>query len=221
MPCPLCLSGLTTLYFADIKRQYRQCGRCRLVFVPVSQHLTPEQEKAEYDLHRNSPQDAGYRKFLSRVFLPLSTKLPGPAKGLDFGCGPGPTLSVMFTEAGYAMDVYDKFYADHRRVFDEQYDFVTCTEVVEHFSTPGDTFELLFSLLKPGGWLGIMTKLVTDQSAFAQWHYKNDLTHIAFFSRDTFRWLANNRQCHLEFSGTDVILLQKPLCWRDGGDAPQ
>lgn len=181
------------------------------MFVPPKFHLSAEQEKAEYDLHCNSPQDEGYRQFLSRVLIPLVDKLPTSARGLDFGCGPGPTLSQMFIEAGYKMDVYDKFYATDRKVFHRQYEFISCTEVVEHLSSPGVTFDALFDLLKPGGWLGIMTKLVIDASAFAKWHYKNDLTHIAFYSSDTFQWLARNRRCHLEFGGKDVILLQKPL----------
>jgi len=179
------------------------------VFVPPSQHLSAEQEKAEYDLHRNSPQDAGYRRFLSRLLIPMMTKLPKGARGLDFGCGPGPTLSVMFSEAGYNMDVYDKFYANHPHVFSKQYDFVTCTEVVEHLSSPASTFAILYGLLKPGGRLGIMTKLVINSTAFTTWHYKNDLTHIAFFSQDTFEWLAHHWRYRLEFSGKDVILLQK------------
>jgi 2-polyprenyl-3-methyl-5-hydroxy-6-metoxy-1,4-benzoquinol methylase len=112
-------------------------------------------------------------------------------------------------EAGYSVSVYDKFYAPDRRVLDEQYDFITCTEVVEHLSEPANTFGELLAMLKPGGWLGIMTKLVIDRSAFATWHYKNDLTHIAFFSRHTFQWLASHWQCRLEFEGKDVIFLQK------------
>ena len=211
MFCPLCNNDVIRHYYADHNREYRQCDRCRLVFVPPAYHLGAELEKAEYDLHRNSPDDEGYRKFLSRLYIPITAKYPALAKGLDFGSGPGPTLSVMLVEAGYTMDVYDKFYANDSRVFSLQYDFITCTEVVEHLSVPGDAFDRLFGMLKPGGWLGIMTKLVIDKRAFATWHYKNDLTHIAFFSRDTFQWLADYWSCPLEFIGKDVILLQKPV----------
>jgi cyclopropane fatty-acyl-phospholipid synthase-like methyltransferase len=39
--------------------------------------------------------------FLSQVFNPVMVHLKKGAKGLDFGCGPGPTLSLMFEKQGY------------------------------------------------------------------------------------------------------------------------
>lgn len=211
MHCPLCTSKLIQPYHKDQRRDYWQCSVCQLVFVPKEQHLSDVLEKAEYDLHQNMPEDPGYRKFLSRLFIPMQDKQPPPALGLDFGCGPGPVLAQMFQEAGYTMQVFDKFYADEPDVLTGQYDFITCTEVVEHLSQPAETLDSLFAILKPGGWLGVMTKLVIDQTAFSRWHYKNDLTHICFYSRSTFQWLASHWHCPLEFIGSDVILLQKPL----------
>ena len=111
--CPLCHAQEPALYHQDRRREYYQCATCALVFVPSEQHLSAADEKAEYDQHQNSPQDTGYRRFLGRLFNPLATKLAPGARGLDFGCGPGPTLSVMFEEAGFDIDVYDIFYAPH------------------------------------------------------------------------------------------------------------
>ena len=162
MQCPLCDNLQIQAYYSDNTRDYWQCAGCRLVFVPKAFQLSEAQEKAEYDLHRNHPGDPGYRKFLSRLYLPMLEKQPPPAEGLDFGCGPGPALSHMFVEAGYTMQVYDKFYANNPGVLTRQYDFITCTEVVEHLSAPGKTLHSLFALIRPGGWLGIMTKLVKD-----------------------------------------------------------
>ena len=73
----------------------------------------------------------------------------------------------------------------------------------------GHELERLWSLLQPGGWLGIMTKLVSDQTAFANWHYKNDPTHVCFFSADTWRWWAREHDASLEILGADVILLRR------------
>jgi SAM-dependent methyltransferase len=210
MRCPLCRQSRTLEFFTDSRRDYYQCEQCALVFVPAAQRLSAEEEKAEYDLHDNDPNDAGYRKFLSRVFEPLRQRVAAPARGLDFGCGPGPALSMMFEEAGYTMALYDPFYADDPRVLTRTYDFISCTEVVEHLHEPGQMLEKLLSLLKPGGWLGIMTKLVIDRQAFSTWHYKNDMTHVCFFSRKTFQWFALRYDCRLEFVGNDVVLLQKP-----------
>ena len=105
------------------------------------------------------------------------------------------------------MALFDPIYADNPDVLHGQYDFITCTEVVEHFADPGQELRRLFSLLKPGGVLGIMTKQVRSPQAFSQWHYKNDPTHVCFFSRETFLWLARRYHWHPEFFGNDVILL--------------
>jgi hypothetical protein len=116
----------------------------------------------------------------------------------------------MFTDAGFDMAIYDPFYAPDRSVLQNHYDFISCSEVVEHFHSPGRELLFLWQLLAAEGWLGIMTKLVIDQQAFARWHYKNDPTHVAFFSRETFRFLANMLGAGLEFLDRDVNLLQKP-----------
>ncbi len=208
-PCPLCQSRRSRFFHRDKFRDYLRCDTCLLVYVPPAFHLNLTEEKAEYDLHQNDPADPGYRKFLSRLFLPLQEKLPADARGLDFGCGPGPTLSLMLGEAGYPVEIYDPFYADDREVFNRRYDFITASEVVEHLRRPDFELERLFSMLTENGLLGIMTKLVTSQKAFAGWHYKNDRSHICFFSEETFCWLARRWQAELEFRGKDVILLRK------------
>jgi hypothetical protein len=207
--CPLCRSPEASDFHRDSRRDYHRCHNCNLVFVPPAHQLSASEEKAEYDLHRNSPEDGGYRRFLSRLFLPMQELLPPGSRGLDFGSGPGPTLSGMFREAGHSVATYDKFYAPEVAVFAERYDFITATEVVEHLSDPHQELARMWACLRPGGWLGIMTKLALDPEAFARWHYKNDPTHLCFFSRTTFAWLAAHWQAELTFTGSDVILFQK------------
>ena len=207
--CPLCKGENTTPYFSDQFRDYLSCPTCALVFVPAMFHLSDEKEKQRYDLHDNDPADPRYRAFLSRLYNPLQARLRKGACGLDFGCGPGPTLSAMFRECGYVVDLYDKFYARNPQVFQRAYDFVTATEVVEHLRDPQFELQRLYRLVKPGGILGAMTKLATDCAAFENWHYKRDLTHICFFSRATFEWLGNLWRSKVEFIGADVILISK------------
>ena len=139
----------------------------------------------------------------------MQARIAPHSKGLDFGSGPGPTLSVMFEEVGHAVALYDHFYARNPSIFERSYDFITATEVVEHLHQPRQELDRLWASLKPGGYLGIMTKLVLDQAAFATWHYKNDLTHVCFFSRTTFQWLAAQWQAELTFEGKDVVILKK------------
>ncbi|MFG6136546.1 class I SAM-dependent methyltransferase [Halomonas sp. B23F22_10] len=208
--CPLCASTDHAPYHRDARRDYRRCRRCALVFVPAHQRLGPAEEKAVYDQHQNSPDDPGYRRFLSRLFEPLAAKLSPGARGLDFGAGPGPTLSVMFEEAGHPMAIYDAFYAPDAAALERTYDFITSTEVVEHLFAPGAELERLLGLLAPGGWLGLMTKRVPPGvEAFAGWHYILDPTHVCFFDEASFRWLADRWQLTVSFPAGDVVLLQK------------
>ena len=53
-----------------------------------------------------------------------------------------------------------------------------------------------------------MTKLVIDAEAFSRWHYKNDQTHISFFSRETLQWLATHYQAELNFFANDVAIFK-------------
>lgn len=208
--CPLCQSTNIAFYHSDKKRTYLQCQQCQLVYVSPQDRLSSAQEKAIYDQHQNNPDDIGYRRFLNRVAQPLIERLPTNAVGLDFGCGPGPTLSVMLQEHGLECALYDIFYFPDTQALQQRYDFITCTEAIEHFCQPSNEWQQLLSMLKPGGYLALMTKLVIDKAAFSQWHYKNDQTHVSFFSRATFEYLAHQHRFQLTFIGNDVILLQTP-----------
>ena len=210
IPCPLC-TGTSTRDYTQVKeRRYQICDTCALVFVPQEYHLSASDEKAEYDHHENDSKDAGYRRFLSRVSVPLLARLKPGSSGLDFGCGPGPTLSLILEEAGHSLALYDKFYATDATVLTKTYDFISATEVVEHLAAPGETLQQLWDMLARGGTLALMTKLVINKDRFQSWHYKDDPTHIAFFSTITFTWLADKRGAKLEFIENDVIFLTKP-----------
>jgi len=210
MQCPLCQSPETLAFFEDHTRTYLRCKNCNLTFAHHESYLSRAVERREYDLHENSPDDAAYRSFLNRLCGPLATRLAPNSIGLDFGCGSGPTLSVMLEELGHTVRLYDTYYELDKSVFDDRYDFITATEVIEHLHRPREELERLWWCLKSGGLLGIMTKLARDKSAFAQWHYKADLTHVCFFSRETFEWLARHWSAILEFVAADVVLFRKP-----------
>ncbi len=209
MICPLCQSSNTKQYHRDHKREYLQCGECELVFVPKQYHLKPSDERAEYDLHQNNPNDDHYREFLLRVYEPLIQRVAPGSKGLDFGCGPGPTLSVMLQEKGFNMTLFDPFYYPDTGVFNQQYDFITATEVIEHLAKPRYELTRLINVLKPEGILAVMTKRALSYDAFIHWHYKNDPTHIAFYSVKTFEWIASDSGMKLDIIKPDVVFLTK------------
>lgn len=207
--CPLC-HKTDIRHFSRIReRDYLSCRTCRLIFVPAEQHISADEEKSRYDQHNNHPDDPDYRTFLSRMFLPMHHRLNARSCGLDFGSGPGPTLSLMFEEGGHRMAIYDYFYAPTPSALEQPYDFITATEVVEHLQRPGFELERLWSLLNPGGLLGIMTQLVPESTPFANWYYLKDPTHVSFFSTSTCEWLAEHWEAELTFTGHNVMLFQK------------
>ena len=207
--CPLCKNIQTSFLYRDQYRTYPRCPNCALIFVARKDLLPPHQEKERYDLHQNDPQDEGYRQFLNQLAKPLIKRIgPPPMEGLDFGSGPGPVLAMILEEQGYRMTLYDPYYAPDKSPLQRSYDFVTCTETIEHFYAPDKDWRLLIKLLKPGGWLGIMTQLVQDIQSFPTMHYITDMTHVSFFSRVTFEYLADRDNLHLEFEADHLIFIK-------------
>jgi len=118
-------------------------------------------------------------------------------------------MSVMFEEVGHSVVNYDPFYAKQEELLKNKYDFITATEVVEHLHDPIKELDMLWGMLKPGGWLGIMTNLAFDSVSFKQWYYKDDPTHVCFFSPRTFEWLAAQWNTDVAYSKKNVILFRK------------
>lgn len=208
--CTVCLSKPLRLLVTVKGVPYWRCSYCEATLMEPAHWPAPAQEQAVYDLHDNNPDDPGYRRFLSKMTQPLLRQLPAGARGLDFGCGPGPALSRMLEKAGLSVALYDPLYYPDRSVFETTYDFITCTEVVEHLHDPNGTFVQLNQWLKPGGLLGVMTCFQTDDAKFANWHYRRDPTHVVFYREQTMRWIARELGWAIEVPVKDVVLFKKP-----------
>jgi len=207
--CPLCHNDGASEFHRDKLRPYFRCSTCALVFVPALFHLTAREEMQRYELHQNNPEDDAYRAFLMRLGSPLMERLEPGAVGLDYGFGPGPTLSLTLAENGFPTEIYDPYFADDPTMLDARYDFLTCTETVEHFRNPAKHWEQMVDLVKPNGWMGVMTSLITEDTDFKTWHYARDDTHIAFYSHSTIEWIADRYSLKLEVIDDSVILMKK------------
>ncbi|NNU82100.1 class I SAM-dependent methyltransferase [Halovulum dunhuangense] len=191
-------------------RSYHCCPACEMRFLDPAQLPSAQEEHAHYLNHENEPDDPRYRRFLSKLAKPLLERLPRASLGLDYGCGPGPALAAMLREAGHEVLLYDPFFAPDRSPLARAYDFVTCTEVAEHFHQPATEFARLRALVRPGGWLAIMTCFQTDDARFGDWHYRKDPTHVVFYRADTFRHLAGGWGWSCESPVKDVVLMRRP-----------
>ncbi|MFN3844649.1 MAG: class I SAM-dependent methyltransferase [Paracoccaceae bacterium] len=210
MICPVCIAASVQPLMAIDGRRYLRCPTCKATVLDPTFHITTAEEKAHYDHHQNDPEDQRYRAFLGKLANPLMQRLAPGSSGLDYGCGPGPALATMLHEAGHRMAIYDPFYAADASVLKQTYDFVTCTEVAEHFHHPAKEFARMMATVRPGGWLAVMTCFQTDDSRFADWHYRKDPTHVVFYREETLRHIAAAQGWSCDIPAKDVVLMQRP-----------
>ena len=208
--CPLCGGRDNRFAGQDSRRHFYRCASCHLVFVPPNERLSKARERRHYLNHQNSPTDQKYRAFLDRLFTPMNARLPPHSHGLDFGCGPGPALHLLFEEAGHTMRCYDPYFAPQKELLDNTYDFITLSEVVEHLYFPGEVFSQLLQMVVEGGRIGIMTRFLLPDTPIETWFYKNDETHVCFFSTQTFVCMAKQFQAQLQLEDNVAILI-KPI----------
>lgn len=192
----------------DAGRGYHRCAECDLVFLDPRHRLAPLGEVMRYLEHDNRRDDPAYLDFLRRVGDPVRARLPRGARGLDFGCGPVPVLGEWFTANDHPTASYDPLFHADDALLAERYDFVTCSEVVEHAHDPAVLFETLRSLVAPGGILGVMTRFHGLEAPFDRWWYRRDPTHVCFYSGRTMEWIAAGFGWTLELPRAHVALFR-------------
>ncbi len=215
--CPLCGSptsvikgaSLELILVAGIERFYR-CEICHSVHVPSRFHLTEQQELERYALHDNNGTDEGYRNYLSGV-IHSAEKLTGDISSfriLDYGSGENAVMTTILKERGIDAIAYDPNY-ENLSTIDGEFDLIVACESPEHFRSPREEFTKICSHLKPNGYLYLRTELLGTTPYFSAWYYKNDPTHIFFYSQDTLEYVA--RQFGLKLvncNGKNSSLLQ-------------
>lgn len=210
LDCSVCGAPGTHIFSNINGKEYLRCEHCMATMLNPAQWLSSEDEYQQYQIHENSPTDSRYQKFLSKVTTPLLKKLSPGMTGLDYGCGPVPVLAQILSEAGHSVSFFDPFFFPDKRLFDQSYDFITCTETIEHFYFPAKEFANFERILRPGGWLAVMTCFQTDDTRFSSWHYRRDPTHVVFYRETTLRYIAKNLGWSCEIPEKDVALMQKP-----------
>ena len=198
------------MHLTTSERRYFRCPVCALIHLDAAQRPTFAEERARYELHRNEASDPGYTRFLRELADPMIERLQPGARGLDFGCGPTPVLASMFAGAGFPCASYDPCFAPDRDVLGARYDFVACSEVIEHVHDPADVFDRFGRLLAGGGMLGVMTRFHRDAVPFETWWYRRDLTHVCFYAEPTMRWIAGHYRWTVEFPRENVALFTVP-----------
>jgi hypothetical protein len=185
--CPLCAHEAALFY--QNKQNYFKCNNCHSLFVDTEKRPDMIQEKARYELHNDDVEDKGYQNFVSPMTSAIMSDYPRQSRGLDFGAGIGPIISKVLQDAGWNIEQYDPFFHDYPELLKKKYDYVACCEVAEHFYNPRKEFGLLKKLLDVNAKLYVMTDLYDESIDFSKWYYKNDMTHVFFYTKESFEWI--------------------------------
>ena len=210
--------------FSDKKRRYFRCPKCRSVTVEEKYFLGKNEQKSRYELHNNTLKDSGYKNYLESFFYSTVDAVKKNLENeffegecdfstwnyLDYGSGPEPCLAELVRQKllFHSVEIYDPFFAP--KLLDEQnFELITCLEVAEHFENPLEDFALISKLLKPSGFLSLQTNLLTEKIDFEKWWYKEDLTHVAFYTEEGLEKCAIKSGLKLVFRKKNLVLLRK------------
>lgn len=210
MNCRLCDSPDCRKFFSDERRSYFHCEKCGLIFVPASEHVSVEEEKRRYTLHENKPDHEGYVRFLSELVEIVCKETPARGRILDYGSGPHAVLTKLLKNKGYDSTAYDPLYNIGTGALVKTYDAVILSEVLEHLR---DMRKELVNIQKAAGSAGkilIRTQCYPSLENFSGWWYKNDVTHVNFFSRQTItHCMAMLGRKKVRQQGTDIFIIDQ------------
>lgn len=209
MKCNFCNSEVVEDLFLD-NLVYHTCKKCDGIFLDSSFFLSKSEQKKRYEKHNNSLSDNGYKNFLKAFIDPVLNFSDVSSiicnckemKILDYGSGPEPALIQLLNE--YKVNDmlpktteirgWDPFFAPNEFFYSQGAFLVTCLEVVEHFETPKVDMQKLSSCCAKNGYVAIGTELIPDNDVakFSKWWYRQDKTHVSFFSKKALITLAEN-----------------------------
>ena len=212
MNCKICSSKTVRIENSKKDIIYYNCINCDFIFINESNINTPKNERLRYLKHNNTLDNNNYVK----IFKELIEKYIICSKNkirriLDFGCGSIPVFAKLLKDNGFIVDVYDKYFFPHKDYFKKKYDLITLIEIIEHLKNPLKELIHLKNLLNKKGLFIIKTLFHPENNdIFLKWWYKEDFTHISFFSQKTFKFLAKLLNMKLLIiNNKDLCVLQK------------
>lgn len=208
--CKICSASTTLIKNHKTDKDYCRCTECDYIFLDEKFYIDEARERLHYDKHHNNFSCHGYVEMFEDLideFVPLSEI----EDALDFGCGEGEVLPVLLERNRVSCDRYDLFYFPQKVYKDRSYDLIVSTEVVEHLESPFEVLKELTSHLKEDAYLLLMTRFhPQNDEKFLEWFYIRDITHIGFFSLETFEYLADKLSLEIvKHNSKNTILLRK------------
>ena len=213
--CRLCGHSVD-LFVKRKERWYERCPRCHFIQVKFEHLPSREEERKEYLLHDNHPEQKGYRRFLSPVtnlaLKWLQSQSNDDIRIVDFGAGSGRAIAAILAESGWQVNNYDPIFGPFELPDKGSVDLLICTEVVEHFHQPMNDWSYMVELLSTRGVALVMTEWSNNHnngSDFLNWHYIREHSHVGFYHQDTFRWLSKALGFRVQFHAPRVVAIHK------------
>jgi hypothetical protein len=199
-PCRLCQNP-SQIIFEDV-RPFYACNVCGLIFSDCL--LSAEEVEKHYKNQYSSGFD--WKKEAQHFvewFDHFGFAVPVRTLSIfDYGSGGG-FLTKALREMSFKVDCYEPILHGefNRENYAEAYEIVILNEVVEHLEDINKTLDTVYSILADNGVVFIKTNL-TDKlinnplnfyELFKGWWYKDDPTHISFFSSLTIEYICKDR----------------------------
>lgn len=210
LACPLCQKNTVEFFHQDRKRAYFHCFTCQLVFSDVNSYLPPYSQKKRYNKNTPSKKQQQSFELIQLILQQLQSLTNEKLIGLNYGGILNKSDVESIENKGHKLLQYDPFLIPDRQVLHNNYDFICCYQIFEHFKNPKREWLLLQKMLKPGALLAIKTHLLKRLDLFEKWHHKNNLEHVNFYQKETFEYLAKKSGFSLLFATNNAILMQKP-----------
>ena len=201
-------------FYKDTRTFYK-CPVCYLIF---TEEMADEKGSEEHYKKQWTEGNPDFWKQQVDVFMGVAERFITPAKILDFGSGSG-AITEELRSRGY--DVTPLEPMEHGYLRDQNYPYlfnlIVGLEVIEHIPNLWDELRELNDVLQPGGVM-IFSTAMTDKfiehpqavEVFKGWWYKDDQTHVSFFSTDSVAMMAHKMGYESYVVGDQLFVLKKP-----------
>jgi hypothetical protein len=197
---------------------YHRCPDCGAVFTVAFDHWT-QQDFARHIYNGGystvDPDHIEARPLTnSRTVANFVTRAPG-IRILDYGGGNG-RLAQDLVARGLNACSWDVMAADQHKPLAGSFDLVTCFEVMEHTTTPVETFAEILSFLTPEG-VVLFSTLTIDTlppRSLQFWYIAPRNGHVTIHTRRSLATLASGFGKRLHHFGDGMHLcLTQPPAW--------
>ncbi|MEE8484211.1 MAG: class I SAM-dependent methyltransferase [Nitrospinota bacterium] len=208
--CRICKTPSPVFY--NDSRTFFKCPACTLIF---TEEMADEKAANEHYKNQWNNADEDFWKQQVDVLISVINKHKTPQRILDFGSGSG-EITKEFQRRGIDTTPLDPIIHGYLKDQDyaEKFDVVVGVEVIEHLPEIYGELEEIKKVLTDDGIIVFTTGLTNvfidapdAVEVFAKWWYKDDPTHVSFFSNRSVFTMAGIAGLKAEVYGEQLFVL--------------